>query len=277
MTAPSQYSGPMESPSWTEAFPGWEQGSYHDHPGVFRRRSDGLNIRVLHYGPPVPYRAELGGSWPADRSWMVSFWRRHASESFHLVGPDAAALHDVLALENVTVATLLVELNKREGVQAWAATAPGFEWTGQLQGGATGPERAPADWLHVFLSTGWSRRSVGGRDVAERRLGQLVARVGVDPEGVDGDFTPQCWFMEFARVEQQPLWRALTGAPEQVSPAGELYFTPWRDTAMVLDFLAGLQPGTEVDAIRSWLQAATDAAVEFVPPAVQVEAAVEAR
>lgn len=260
------------SSSWTEAFPGWEQGSYHDHAGVFRRRTDGLNIRVLRYGPPAPSPEQAGGVWPMDRSWLVSFWRRHASESFHLVGPDAALLHDVLELENVTVATLLVELNKRCAMQAWTATTPGFEWTGQLEGGATAPERAPADWLHTFLSAGWSRRSVDGHDVAERRLGQVVVRVGVDPAGQDGDFTPQCWFMEFARVEQQPLWRALAGASERTAPAGELFFVPWRDTMMVLDHLAGLQPGADPDAVRSWLQTSTDAAVESVPPAAPVAA-----
>ncbi|SDB94159.1 hypothetical protein GA0111570_110114 [Raineyella antarctica] len=255
----------MVSSSWTEAFPGWEQGSYHHHEGAYRRRPDGLSIRVLQYEPPVPCPEGLG-AWPADRSWLVSFWRLHASESFHVVGPDAEELHEVLALENVSVATLLVELNKRSGLLAWAADAPGFEWTGQLEGGATPPERAPADWLHAFLSNGWSRQSVDGRDVAERRLGPLVVRVGVDPESAVAEYTPQCWFMEFAEVEQRP-WHRAFGGEERITAAGELYFTPWRDTSMVLDHLAGLRPGTDVDAIRSWLQSSTDAAVEFVAPA----------
>ena len=257
----------MESSSWTEAFPGWEQGSYHEHPGVFRRRPDGLNIRVLPSAPPVPCPDRLGGSWPADRSWMVSFWRLHASESFHLVGPAAVMLHDVLALENVSVATLLVELNQRCGLQAWPATSPGFEWTGQLDGGATPPERAPTDWLRTFLVNGWSRPSVDGKEVAERRLGPLVVRVGVDPEDLMSDFTPQCWYLEFASVEQQP-WRRVFGGVEPIAPAGELFFTPWRDTAMVLDYLAHLRPGTGVEAIRSWLANSTDAVVEFMPPSM---------
>lgn len=254
----------MASSSWTEAFPGWEHGSYHGHTGVYRRRPDGLSIRVLRHEPPTPCPEELGGAWPEERSWMLSFWRLRDSQSFHLVGPDASTLSDVLSMENVSVATLLVELNKRGAVQAWAADLSGFQWTGELEGGATPPDRAPADWLDTLLASGWTRLRVGTEDLAERRLGPLVVRVGIDRADDAADYTPQCWFMEFGKVDQQPL-RRVFGGEETVTAAGELYFTPWRDTRMVLDFVAGLRPGTGVDEIRSWLQASTDAAVEFLP------------
>ena len=255
----------MVSTTWIEDFPGWEHGSYHEYSGVYRRRTDGLSIRVLQGRPPVPAPAEVGGDWPVARSWLVSFWRLHDSQSFHLVGPDAADLADVLGLDGVSVATMLVELNKRVGLLAWPAYAPGFEWTGDLDGGATPPERAPEDWLDRLLAAGWTELFVDDTPMAQHRDGELVIRVGVDPADVSSTYVPQCWFLEFATTEQRPL-RRVFGGTSPLAPAGELYVTPWRDTEMVLDYLVELPAATGVDAIRSWLQASTDSAVEFVAP-----------
>ncbi|WOP17995.1 hypothetical protein [Raineyella sp. LH-20] len=255
----------MVSPTWTADFPGWEHGSYHEYPGVYRRRPDGLSIRVLQVRPPLPAPADLGGEWPAARSWLVSFWRLHDSQSFHLVGPAAADLADVLALDGVSAATMLVELNKRIGLLAWPAYAAGFEWTGELADGATPPRRAPEDWLERLLAAGWTQTVVDEVPMAQHRDRDLVVRVGVDPVDPSSAYVPQCWFLEFATTEQRPLRRVLGGVPS-MAPAGELYVTPWRDSEMVLDYLATLPSSAGVDAIRSWLQASTDSAVEFVAP-----------
>lgn len=253
----------MVSSSWTAAFPGWEQGSYHNHPGVYRRRPDHMNIRVLRHEPPVPCPVEVGEKWPTELSWMLSFWRLRDSESFHVVGPDSATLHEVLSLENLSVETLLVELNQRCGLRVWASTLPGFEWTGHLDGGAAPPETVSSSWPTPFLANGWSLVTVDGKEMAEKRLGNLLVRIGVDPSEAEDGYTPQVCFLEFAQVGQT-LRRVFGG--EEVVPAGELYFAPWRDTRMVLEFLADLQPGATVEAIRSWLHTSSDAAVEFVAP-----------
>lgn len=255
----------MESSSCTEAFPGWEPGSYHGYDGVYRRRSDGLGVRVLRHRPATPCPAELGDDWPADRAWLVTFWRRQASESFHVVGPDAAALHDVLSLESVSVATMLVELNSRGGLHAWSASSPGFEWTGTLEDGAEAPQRAGPDWPAAFVAHGWTRRAGPGGEVVERRLGSTLVRLGVDAGDGREDFTPPVWFLEITRLPAQPLRRVLGGRPPG-EPAGELYFSPWRDTGLVLDHLAGLHAAPEADALWAWLRTTTDAAVEYVAP-----------
>ncbi|QGF24521.1 hypothetical protein [Raineyella fluvialis] len=262
----------MASHPWTENFSQWERGAYRDCSAVHRRRADGLNIRVLRHLPPVPSPESIGG-WPRARSWLVSFWRLHDSQSFHLTGPDAAQLADVLGMEGISVATALVELNKRVGLLAWPAVLPGFAWTGELEDGATPPQRAPEDWRERLAAAGWTLLTVEDTPMAEYREAGLVIRVGVDPADEGAPYVPQCWFLEFATLGHRPL-RRFFGADPALVPAGELYVTPWRDAGMVLEHLVDLaaapvMPGrapTSVDAIRSWLQASTDSAVEFVAP-----------
>lgn len=240
----------MPQPTWIDAFPGWEHGAYRGYSGVYRRRTDGLNIRVL--------------AGPADGAWLLSFWRARDSETYQVSGPTAEMLARVLAIESVTVGALLIDLHQRTGMEARTADLPGFEWTGRLEGGGIPPTRVPPEWTERFTAAGWAVENLDGVAMVTRQLGSRRIRLTIDPLGETADFTPQAWLAEFTRTAHG-LKRLLGDVPAG-PPVEELYVVPWSDTEVVLDrFLEMSEPEVIADE-RDWFRRSTDAAVALAAP-----------
>lgn len=261
----------MQRAAWTQQFPGWEQGTYHGHRGVFRRRADGLSIRLL--AETRTDTEDRGDSPDDDPQWLLSFWRMQDSETYHVLGAPAQLLGEVLAWEDVTVDTILTELNRRFAMVAWTAGESGFERTGLLAHGGTPPDRPGTDWMTTLEPHGWARVD----DAATRRVGQRRLHVRVEVPDPGLDFTPSWWTVRFETAGSGGLRRLLGGDPAYQHEA-MVYLSPWHDTDLFLGHLAGLGTSGNQDSaapqdLADWLRTSTDASVHVemdVAPAAPV-------
>lgn len=254
-----------EAPPWTRNFYGWESGVYRSYSGVFRRRADGLSIRVLStsaVGDPGNSEPE----WPAspEPEWIVSFWRRHDSQSYRIIGGDPAVLAEVLEFEDLTVEALLIEMHQRFAMVAWHATEPGFEATGHLDTGGRPPSRPDPNWTELMRMHGWSAVDAV---TATKRVGKRIFRLAVEEPDPALDFTPTWWVLQVDAVAGSGLRRMLGGDNAPV-PEATLYVSPWHDTDLVLNCIGragdkGAPTTSDPSAIARWLEEATDSWVRL--------------